>query len=245
MFEGALNRFKQDKVDYCELRFSPFTIVQNMGEDIDVVLHLLEEAIQAACEKTGVNSRLILTLERRNYDGDFAIELYRALKSIATPAFIVGVDVTGDEQFILPKDSASFFRNCKEELGLGLTIHAGETGNYYNIRQAIVDFNADRIGHGIALLKDQQLIDLVLRRNICIELCLQSNYLASNVASLEEHPVHSFIELDIPFLLCTDNPAIHDFSLSQEYELFLKITKREDIIQKMYSRQEQYSFSRS
>jgi adenosine deaminase len=60
--------------------------------------------------------------------------------------------------------------------------------------------------------------------------------------SLESHPVHSFIEASVPFVLCTDNPQVHGVSLSDEYRLFVTATGRHDLIEGMYDTQMKYAF---
>lgn len=242
IFEGVLANFRKENIDYAEIRISPKTIMDNNLLPFEEALEWLIDAIKKAEKNTGGQGRIILTLDRFNYSILFSERLFEALKSKNEDRYIVAVDVVGDEQYLLPTGSNTFFKKCKDELGLGITIHAGETGNTNNVREAIEDFNTDRIGHGIALVNDQKLVDVVIKKGICVEICLQSNYLATNVHCIDEHPVLKFIEYNIPFVICSDNPAIHSFSLSQEYELFYRITKRDDILKNMYVTQSAFCF---
>jgi adenosine deaminase len=77
-----------------------------------------------------------------------------------------------------------------------------------------------------------------------LALCLRSNVLTSAVAALQHHPICTFIAYDIPFVLCTDSPCIHAFSLAQEYVQFYELTGRSDLLESMYARQTTYAFSR-
>jgi adenosine deaminase len=76
-----------------------------------------------------------------------------------------------------------------------------------------------------------------------LELCLRSNVLTSAVSALENHPIFTFIACDIPFVLCTDSPGIHAFSLSQEYVQFYELTGRADVLESMFAHQTRYAFS--
>jgi adenosine deaminase len=152
--------------------------------------------------------------------------------------------VAGDEAFPIDAELAKLLRGATEELGLGVTIHAGEVGPPEHIRFAIEACGARRIGHGLSATQSPPLLELLKERDICLELCLRSNVLTSAVASLQYHPIFTFIAYDIPFVLCTDSPGIHALSLSQEYVQFYELTGRADILESMYARQTTYAFSR-
>src|SRR5262249_28138746 len=102
------------------------------------------------------------------------------------------------------------------------------------IRFAIEACGARRIGHGLSATQTPALLDLLKERDICLELCLRSNVLTSAVAALQHHPMFTFMAYDIPFVLCTDSPGIHAFSLAQEYGQFYELTGRADILASMY-----------
>lgn len=70
------------------------------------------------------------------------------------------------------------------------------------------------------------------------------NLITGRLQSLETHPVHSFIEASVPFVLCTDNPQVHGVSLSDEYRLFVSATDRHDLIEGMYGTQMKYAFGK-
>jgi len=181
-------------------------------------------------------------MSRFNFDFDFAEKLLKSIVRSNLGGTIVGIDLVGDEGLPIPSEASKIFKKAKEEYGLGITIHAGETGNLGNILWAVDECCADRIGHGLAASGSQKVMDHLREKDVCVEVCLQSNYLTGNVENVMEHPVTKFIENGVPFVLCTDNPALQDFSLSDEYELFEKITGREDILKHMISWQRKYSF---
>lgn len=69
-----------------------------------------------------------------------------------------------------------------------------------------------------------------------------SNIRTNSVSNINQHPVKIFVEKEIPFVLCTDNPSVHGNTLSDEYELFLSEIGQEEIIKDMFNRQNKYSF---
>src|SRR5439155_4355229 len=129
-----------------------------------------------------------------------------------------------------------------QDYGLNVTIHAGETGRHENVRWAIETCNATRIGHGLAAAQDRELLELIQERNVCVEVCLTSNYLTQWVPDLLQHPVIAFIDHNVPFVLCSDNPRMHGKGLTAEYQLFEELFGRRDLIELMYDQQRAFSF---
>jgi len=240
----ALSALAIDGVVYAELRHSPFKVVRVNEVSFEVALQWAIEALDDA--KTaigGIDPRLILGIDRAQVDLAHIRAALHAFKTLGRPQQIVGLDVAGDETFPIDHRLAKLLREATEELGLGVTIHAGEVGPPEHIRFAIEACGARRIGHGLSATQSPPLLDLLKERDICVELCLRSNVLTSAVSSLQHHPLFTFIACDIPFVLCTDNPGIHAFSLSQEYGQFYELTGRADILESMFVRQTTYAFS--
>ncbi len=101
--------------------------------------------------------------------------------------------------------------------GLHLTIHAGEACGPENVREAVIDFKADRIGHGVRSVEDSSIMALLRERRILLELCLTSNVHTGVVTSVEAHPIRRLMEAGVPVSINTDDPAISDITLSGEY----------------------------
>ncbi|HJU20014.1 MAG TPA: hypothetical protein VJ770_26475 [Stellaceae bacterium] len=244
MFRSALAALALDGVVYAELRHSPFKVARLGDVSFRTALEWAIEALDAARSAVrGIEPRLIIGIDRANVDIGNVEEVLGALAALGRPKPFVGLDVSGDESFPITDELARLLREATERLGLGVTVHAGEVGPPENIWFAIEECGATRIGHGLAAAQSLPLLECLKKRGICLEVCLRSNILTSAVASLEEHPILTFIERDVPFVLCTDNPGVHAFSLSQEYRLFHGLTGRGDILESMLARQTGYAFS--
>ena len=161
---------------------------------------------------------------------------------MGSPDLIIGLDLAGNEDIRVSDALAYEFVRAKIELGLKVTIHAGETGKFENIVIAVNDFKADRIGHGTAAIKSKYTLDLLRGKDICVEVCPISNRLTNAVSENEAHPVIEFINNEVPFVICSDNPSIHRSSLTQDYIEFYRETKSSIYIKKMFAMQEKYSF---
>ncbi|WP_263705364.1 amidohydrolase family protein [Shouchella tritolerans] len=242
MVEMAFLNLASDNINYVEFRNSPFYISKINNIPLKEAISWLVSVIYKNTLKFNIDARLILSLTRHELKDSQAFDLLEAIKDVNKYNIIVGVDMSGDEDVSVPKEIKHFFLNAKEEYGLKVTIHAGETGNSSNINWAINECNADRIGHGSGAIFSEYTLNLIKEKDVCLEVCLYSNLMSGNCTDISNHPIKVFIERDIPFVLCTDNPSVHGKQLSEEYMLFLNTFNRLDIINDMESRTKKYSF---
>lgn len=240
--ESAFENLKTDNVSFVEIRNSVIYLASLNHISVDEALLWLIEEIENASYKYQIKAGLILTVSRGIHANEHLKILLQAYKNLHSPKFVIGIDLAGNENIDPPKEIAYTFLKAKSEYGLKITIHAGETGNYENIRKAIIEFGADRIGHGTAASKSDEIMGLLKDRDICLEVCPISNRLTKAVAECEDHPVKTFIANDVPFVICSDNPAIHASSLSFDYYSFLRETNSKQHIRDMYLNQKKYSF---
>ena len=244
MFLSAAEKLASDGVRYAELRNSPYNIADINNISLEYALQWLIEASTRASEAHNIDLRLIVSLSRYKFNLEQANLLLSAIATVSHSRRIVAIDLSGDEDDPISPEITKLFQIAKYELGLGITVHAGETCNADNVRWAVENCHADRIGHGLAASTDSRVLELLLSKNVCVEMCLQSNLMTGRISSLEYHPVHSFIEASIPFVLCTDNPQVHGVKLSDEYQLFTNTTGRIDYIKNMYETQLKYAFGK-
>src|SRR5204862_1358445 len=105
------------------------------------------------------------------------------------------------------------------KLEIPITIHAGEGGCAENIRDAVFTHGATRIGHGVSLQKDPELLKAVRDRGTVFEICLTSNLQTCTVPSLRAHPFKKFLDEKVRVTLNTDDPAVRNITLSGAFEL--------------------------
>lgn len=93
-----------------------------------------------------------------------------------------------------------------------------------HIRQAVEIGQADRIGHGVAVMHEQQpfqLLELMRRRGVLVEICLTSNALTLNVVGAD-HPFVEYQRAAVPLTLASDDAGISRVDLSHEYRLAIQ-----------------------
>ncbi|MEN6481624.1 MAG: adenosine deaminase, partial [Anaerolineaceae bacterium] len=209
---------RNDQVKYLELRFNVAALSEakrfQYGEVVDWVC---QSAANASFE-FNLPTRLILSVNRRESVNMAKKTILEAANHLGNG--VVGVDLAGNEVDFPAKPFIPVFREAKE-YGLGVTIHAGEWGRSENIREAIEDFDADRIGHGIRVVDNPDLMALAKERNIPFEVCVSSNLLTGAVTREEDHPIKEMLANGLAVTLNTDDPSIFDLSFSDEYQMLV------------------------
>ena len=210
----AVREAAEDTVKYLELRYSPthFACSGRFCEQ-DVVCWI-QSAIDRASRDFNIIVTPIATISR-----DYGVALAeQTVDMIAglVPGFFYGLDLAGDE-INNPAQPFSRIFTKAQKAGLKLSIHAGEAGGAENIYQAVEQFKAARIGHGIRAADDKALMRLLQKRNILLEICLTSNLQTGVVSEIKNHPIRKLMEYDVPVSLNTDDPAISGITLTDEY----------------------------
>jgi len=137
---------------------------------------------------------------------------------------VVAFGLGGDELSLPLADFQLAYKKAAEN-GLHLVVHAGETGGPQQIRDAIEQLGAERIGHGIAAVRDPSLMRLLSQRNIPLEVCPTSNLrtkalniqLNSADPKIADHPLPKLFRAGVPVSISTDDPAMFHTSLVDEY----------------------------
>jgi adenosine deaminase len=208
-----------DNVRYLELRFNPAALAHTQGFSFYEVTGWVAASAARAQVDAGISVRLLCTIVRHE-------SLAAAAEIIETAlAFrdrgVVGIDLAGDETLHSALPFAPLFR-CAAKEGLGITVHAGEAGGPENVREALEQLGARRIGHGIRAIEDSAVVQLIRQRNITLEVCPTSNLQTGVMPNFGHHPLRDLYQLRVPVTINTDDPSISDTTLTDEYLVAVK-----------------------
>ena len=133
----------------------------------------------------------------------------------------VGLDLADNEVGFDSKPFAPFFKKAAAS-GLGISIHSGEANvpkapRY--VKDAIDFLGATRIGHGVQIYRDTEMIEYVKAKGVTLELCPTSNWLTNAIESVEAHPFRQLMEAGVRTTINTDDPGIFNIDLNNEYEV--------------------------
>lgn len=134
---------------------------------------------------------------------------------------VVGIDLAGPNRSRFSmRQIAPLFRRAREA-GLGVTVHAGETGDLEELRYVVREIRPDRIGHGLTLARDLKLAKEAVQQGITLELCPTSNLKNGMVHDLRGFGriVSTFLRIGVRFTINTDGPEMYRTNVYKEQEL--------------------------
>ena len=189
---------EDDGVVYAEIRTTPRAMTCDSAEDgaweegleeyVQAVLRGFSRYTASASESAVGGSkkvilRLLLSIDRAKHSTSHA----RAIVDLAQryrQRGVVGIDLSGDPTRGEWSQWQPVLQHARE-VGLKVTLHAGEVRDRDAEMASMLDFHPDRFGH-CCFVSDPNLARLKYSR-IPIELCLTSNLLSNSVAELKQH----------------------------------------------------------
>ena len=133
---------------------------------------------------------------------------------------IVGIGIGGDEA----RGPAGPFRDLYAEAkaaGLRLTAHAGESTGPESIWSAL-NIGAERIGHALAAQHDDELIEVLARKQVPLEINVTSNIRTGCCSAYDAHPLREYFDNGLMVTLNSDDPPMFGSHLLDEYILAQK-----------------------
>lgn len=174
------------------------------------------QGIEDARADFGIEGFIIVTCVR-HFGPEQALKMVREVVANPHP-LIVGFGMGGDEAGFPPGQFADVYRIAAEEAGLALTVHAGEFDGPCGIREALETLSVTRLGHGVRVIEDGDLVAEIAERGIVLECCPTSNVATGVYADFDSHPWLKLRDAGCIVTLSSDDPPYFHTSLGQEYE---------------------------
>ncbi len=176
----------------------------------------------AAAQVPGVKLKYIFDAVRQ-WGAQPAMEVARIAAEQRSPD-IIAYGIGGDELGLPTIDLVPVY-DFIAGTSMHRLIHAGEIGGPEIVREAVELLGAERIGHGIGVMRDDRTMDFIAAREIPLEVCPTSNLrtgaLARQIglatARYEQHPLAAFLRRGLPVTLSSDDPAMFETTVSDEY----------------------------
>ena len=207
---------RKQGVIYAEIRYAPqLHTTEGMTQ---------EDAIIAALnglKRTKLKANLILCCMRgegNDKENDETIEL--AKKYLVEDGGVVAIDIAGAEGLYPTSLYKDLFTKAKG-YNIPFTIHAGEADGPQSVKDAI-EFGAKRIGHGVRIEQDPEVVKLVKDKEIILEMCPTSNRQTHAVEDMSKYPFMKYLEEGIKVTLNTDDMGIEGTTLANEFRYMEK-----------------------
>src|SRR4051812_17540095 len=201
-----------------EVRYAPVLHLQQ-GLKPTVVVEAVLEGLRAATRETGILAG-VLVCGIRNMSPDTSLRLAELSVAYKNRG-VLGFDLAGAEHGNPAKDHQEAFQLILNN-NINCTVHAGEAYGPPSIAQALHYCGAHRIGHGVRLREDGDLLNYVNDHRIPIECCPSSNVQTGAVMDMASHPFKFYLDFGIRVTINTDNRLITDTSVTKELSVVSK-----------------------
>ena len=205
-----------DNVSHLELRFTPVALSRAERFPLHDVMNWVTDSAREAAERLKIKVGLIASVNRHE-----SLELAEQVAWLAAEHMnngVVGMDMAGNEAEFSAKPFIGVIKEA-HQAGLHITIHAGEWAGAQNVREAIEEFGAERIGHGVRVMEDDYTIALAKERGTAFEVCVTSNYQTGVLPANQKHPLQSMLDAGLNVTINTDDPSVSRITLSHEYRV--------------------------
>jgi adenosine deaminase/aminodeoxyfutalosine deaminase len=140
------------------------------------------------------------------------------------PDGLVSFGLGGPEIGVPREQFAPHFRAAIAE-GLHSVPHAGESTGPETVWDALTHLGAERIGHGIAAVRDARLLEHLRDHAIPLEVCPTTNVCTRSVPSLAEHPLPQLVAAGVPVTINSDDPPMFSTTLNAEYAVAAELLR--------------------
>ena len=144
----------------------------------------------------------------------------------------VGFNLVMPEDWYVPMHDFDLHMRIIETLrksypGVRISLHAGELamglvppeGLRFHIRESVERAGAERIGHGVAVMNENQpfgLLQELAQKGVLVEICLTSNDVILGVSG-DRHPLPVYMKYGVPVALATDDEGVSRSDMTHEY----------------------------
>jgi adenosine deaminase len=200
---------------YSEVTYTPFTHFQQKGIPFEEQLAAIKQARAWAKSALNVDMRLIIDMDRALSAEHGLTVAQWAIQALHNG--VVALGLGGNEAGNPPEKFQAAF-DLAHAAGVPAVIHAGETVGAESIAGALRHLRAVRIGHGVRCMENPALVEELRDRQTLLEVSPTSNICLGVFPSLADHPLPKMLEAGLNVCINTDDPAMFNTTLTQEYE---------------------------
>lgn len=209
----------KEGVAYFEARYSPQLLAPE-GSSVTPALAVqaVSKGLARGERDFNLKARSILAVVGSNEE--WAIECLKLCEEYQTLG-VVGIDIAKDETQTpgYTPGEVKVYQRAKQ-LGIPRTAHAGESGPYTTVREAMEELQCDRVGHGYRVFQDPtgETYRMARQQNLHFEVCPYSSVLTGGCPlSTKRHSIVRFAEDKVNFSISKDDSTITGSTLDDEY----------------------------
>jgi adenosine deaminase len=201
-----------ENVRYLEVRYSP-VLHTRQGLKPTTIVDAVLEGLRQAKRDVGIKSNVIVC-GIRHMDPQTSVRLAELAVAYKGKG-VVGFDLAGAEEGHPAREHREAIQLILDN-NVNVTIHAGEAYGPDSIAQAVHKCGAHRIGHGVRLRENGDLLNYLNDHRVPLEMCPSSNVQTGSVAGFVSHPLRFYFDFGLRVTVNTDNRLITDTTLTKE-----------------------------
>jgi len=214
---------KEDNIVHTEIFFDPQTHTDR-EVNFDIVINGIYNALKKAEKEFGLSFKIIMCF-LRHLDEELGFKVLDQALQHKDKIFGVGLD--SSEKGNPPSKFEKLFKKAIE-YGFITVAHAGEEGPSKYMWEALNLLNVKRIDHGIQCLKDEKLVEKLVKSQIPLTVCPLSNVKLRVFNKLEDHNLKKMLDRKLMVMINSDDPAYFGGYLNQnliETQVSLNLSK--------------------
>jgi len=214
-------------------------IVAEAGKNLDAMEQEKNEQLRCASEPESpsgacsVHVRYIYTVYRAQQPAQVFAQILMGFELASRDPRVVSLNLVQPEDWYVPMHDFHLHMQMLNYLksvypNVPVTLHAGELapgivppdGLRFHIRESIELGKAERIGHGVDVMYEDnphELLAMMARHNVMVEICLTSNEGILGVRG-RQHPLAMYLKAGVPVALATDDEGVSRSEMTLEYE---------------------------
>ncbi|KKU87327.1 MAG: Adenosine deaminase [Candidatus Beckwithbacteria bacterium GW2011_GWC2_47_9] len=214
--------FRKNNITTLELRYNPIYRNRRGERDLDHTIVFSLQGMERAMLKYPVRAGVLLCMDRRLPVAANKIIVEKAIKYKSRG--VIGIDLAGSYDGPIKAKMIKGLVKEAKAAGLGVTIHTGETPDVNEMWEVVRELKPDRIGHGIAAVRDIKLMRYLAQSKTVLEICPTSNINTKVVKDYSEFKkiFTSLIDHGVKFTLNTDGPEMQQVNLREEFRRLLQ-----------------------
>ena len=205
---------RKDNIIYAEVRFAPHKSTLK-GLTLDEVV---ESTLEGFNQVEGIKIRVILCM-MRDFDVETNLEVIDLAERFLDKG-VCAIDLAGAEGLYSTRNFEDLFEIARKRR-IPFTIHAGEADGVESIKSAL-SFGTKRLGHGVRVLDDSDLLEYTCNNGILFEVCPTSNIQTGASTSYKEHQLRTLFDEECDCLINTDNRTVSNTTLTKEMSLMIE-----------------------
>jgi len=201
-----------ENVRYLEVRYAP-VLHTRQGLKPTTIVDAVLDGLRHAKRESGIKSNVIVC-GIRHMDPQTSVRLAELAVAYKGKG-VVGYDLAGAEEGHPARHHHEAIQLILDN-NVNVTIHAGEAYGPDSIAQAVHKCGAHRIGHGVRLRENGDLLNYLNDHRIPLEMCPSSNVQTGSVLGFASHPLRFYFDFGLRVTVNTDNRLITDTTVTKE-----------------------------